>query len=112
MKNMKKQKLSSRRKNLMGYLFSAHWALGFLTLTLYPLLFSLYMSTRSVRITASGITSIPMGLQNFSYALTLDIQFIMALLEAIRFTGIITPLVIILFRGMETEFMLMRAALR
>jgi ABC-type sugar transport system permease subunit len=93
---MKNPKPSGKQRNLAGYLFSAHWAVGFLALTLYPLLFSLYMSTRSVRVSATGITSVPMGIQNFSYALTLDIKFIMALLESIRFIGIITPLVIIL----------------
>jgi ABC-type sugar transport system permease subunit len=93
---MKQKKSSEKRAALLGYIFSAHWAAGFILLTLYPLLFSLYMSTRSVTVSASGIISVPMGVQNFSYALTLDIKFIMALLEAIRFTGIITPLVIIL----------------
>ncbi|MDR0553595.1 MAG: sugar ABC transporter permease [Treponema sp.] len=85
-----------RGRGATGYLFSAHWVLGFLALTLYPLVFSLYMSAHSVSIGADGITTIPLGPRNYSYALTLDVQFIMALLDAIRFTGIITPLVIIL----------------
>jgi ABC-type sugar transport system permease subunit len=88
--------MNKKRTAAFGYLFSAHWALGFLALTLYPFLFSLYMSVRSVTVTATGIVSIPMGPQNYSYALTLDIQFIMAILAALKFTGIITPLVIIL----------------
>jgi len=92
---MKRRSLSSRQAGI-GYLFSAPWALGFCAFTAYPLLFSLYMSTRAVTITANGIVSEPMGLRNFSYALTLDMGFIMALLEAIKFVGIITPLVIIL----------------
>jgi len=92
---VKKSRLT-RRQALLGYLFSAHWALGFIALTAYPLLFSLYMSTRSVTISARGILSSPMGFQNYSYALTLDISFIMALLDAIKFVGIITPLIIIL----------------
>ena len=92
---MKKNTLSSRQARI-GYLFSAPWALGFCAFTAYPLLFSLYMSTRAVTITANGIVSEPMGLRNFSYAFTLDMGFIMALLDAIKFVGIITPLVIIL----------------
>lgn len=99
MKTKKPQKIKSKllqRSALFGYLFSAHWAIGFLALTLYPLLFSLYMSTRSVSISATGIQTTPLGFQNFSYAFTLDIAFLMALLDAIKFVGIITPLVIIL----------------
>ncbi|GHT94340.1 ABC transporter permease [Spirochaetia bacterium] len=93
---MKRKSALIKRSALMGYLFSAHWAIGFLALTLYPLLFSLYMSTQKVNVSAVGIQTQAIGLQNFFYALTLDIKFIMALLDAIRFVGIITPLVIIL----------------
>ncbi|MCL2126814.1 MAG: sugar ABC transporter permease [Treponema sp.] len=92
---MKRSSLSSRQARA-GYLFSAPWALGFCAFTAYPLLFSLYMSTRAVTITAGGIVSEPMGMRNFSYALTLDMGFIMALLEAVKFVGVITPLIIIL----------------
>ncbi|MDR2535436.1 MAG: sugar ABC transporter permease [Treponema sp.] len=92
----KRNQSPEKRSAILGCLFSAHWAVGFIALTLYPLLFSLYMSTQSVTVTADGIVSSPIGLRNFSYALTLDIQFIMSLLEALKFTGIITPLVIIL----------------
>jgi ABC-type sugar transport system permease subunit len=93
----KKSKSKLTQKSaLLGYLFSAHWMIGFLALTLYPLLFSLYISTQKVNVSAVGIQTQAIGLQNFFYAFTLDIKFIMALLDAIKFVGIITPLVIIL----------------
>ncbi|GHU01456.1 ABC transporter permease [Spirochaetia bacterium] len=93
---MKRTSKLVKRGARLGYLFSAHWVIGFLTLTLYPLLFSLYMSTQKVNVSAVGIQTQAIGLQNFFYAFTLDIKFIMALLDALRFVGIITPLVIIL----------------
>lgn len=96
MKKTKRKIGLARKKALMGYLFTLPWALGFLAFTVFPLLFSLYMSTQRVKITADGIKTTMVGIGNFSYAITLDFEFIQACLDTLRFVSILTPLIVIL----------------
>ena len=94
---MKKRNVNlKKRKAFFGYLFTMHWLLGFLAFTLYPLIHSLIMSTQRVIIGAEGIVGEPIGFENYSYAFTLDMQFITGMIETVRTIGILTPLVIIL----------------
>jgi len=85
-----------KRKAIFGYLFCLPWLIGFIVLTAYPLVYSLYMSLQDITIGATGIESRFVGLNNFSYAFTLDLPFISSLFETIRVVGLLTPLVIIL----------------
>lgn len=94
---MKKKRTSlEKRKARYGYLFTTHWLIGFLVFTLFPLVFSLYMSTQKVTITSQGIATAPMGIGNFIYALTLDFKLLEALLETAKSVVIMTPLIIVL----------------
>ena len=86
----------ARRNTFFGYLFTTHWLAGFILFMAYPLGYSLYMAFHKVSITDVGIVTEFTGFHNISYAFTFDVKFINALIEAIRFVGIITPLVIIL----------------
>jgi ABC-type sugar transport system permease subunit len=96
MKKAKRKFGLDRKKALLGYLFTLPWALGFLAFTLFPLLFSLFMSTQKVKITADGIKTAPVGIGNFSYAITLDFTFIQSTLDTMRFVTVLTPLIVIL----------------
>ena len=93
----KKIKISmKKRKALFGYLFTLPWLLGFLSFTLYPLVYSFYMVFHKVQIGADGITTKFLGLGNLIYALSLDFEFLDAILETGRFILVLTPLIVIL----------------
>ena len=85
-----------KRKAIFGYLFSLPWLIGFIILTAYPLVYSLYMSLHNITIGATGIEAQFVGFNNFSYAFTLDLPFLSSLFETIRVVGLLTPLVLIL----------------
>ena len=96
-KGKKSQGVSIKKRGaLFGYLFTAHWLLGFLVFTLYPLVRSLLMSAQRVTIGAVGIEGEYIGFANYSYAFTLDLRFLTAMVETVRSIGILTPLIIIL----------------
>lgn len=94
---MKSNRLNlKRREALLGYLFTLPWVVGFVLLTLFPLVYSLYMSTQRVEISAEGIDSKPIGFANFVYALTVDFPFIEAVIETMQKVVILTPLIVII----------------
>lgn len=91
-----KKIIMKKRKALYGYLFTLPWLIGFLSFTLYPLIYSFYMAFHKVQISADGITTKFLGTGNLMYALSLDFEFMDAVLEIGRYILILTPLIVIL----------------
>ena len=91
-----RRKSLARRWSLSGYLFCLPWMAGFLAFTVYPLIYSLFLTGNQVKIGGQGIITRPIGLGNFVYALTMDVQFYMDMAEAIRTFLVMVPLIIIL----------------
>ncbi|WP_246066862.1 carbohydrate ABC transporter permease [Paenibacillus koleovorans] len=60
---------SSTIRKLEGALFLSPWIAGFLLFMAFPLGYSLYMSFHQVKITASGITTVPKGFFYYKYIL-------------------------------------------
>ncbi len=86
----------SRRDARRGYLFTLPWLIGFLAFTLYPVIYSFYLSLHQVVITASGIKTTFVGFRNYAYGFTMDLTFLLAIWEEVKSIGILTPLIIIL----------------
>ena len=72
------QKITNRlRESLQGYSFISIWIFGFITLTLYPLLNSLYYSLNKVTITGGeGIQFEMVGFENYVQIFTTDLDFV------------------------------------
>ncbi|MDF2542333.1 MAG: transporter permease [Herbinix sp.] len=96
MRLLKKRRGMEKRKAFYGYLFTLPWLIGFLSFTLYPLASSLHMSLNKVQISAEGINTTFVGTGNLIYALTLDFEFLEAVIETGRFVIVLTPLIVIL----------------
>ncbi|HEY7033397.1 MAG TPA: sugar ABC transporter permease [Thermomicrobiales bacterium] len=82
-----------RREAITGYLFAMPFIVGFLGLTLGPMLFSLYASFSNY-----NITSAPkwIGLDNYHYILTKDDRFRTSLGNTIYYVVLKTPLIIVI----------------
>lgn len=80
-----------RREAITGYLFASPWIIGFLCLTLGPMIFSLYVS-----FTAYHITDTPkwIGFGNYSFIFQNDDRFRTSLGNTFYYVIIKTPLVI------------------
>lgn len=91
----KKEKVSHRRlsrqtrENIFGYLFISPWIIGFLGLTLGPLLFSLFASFTDYNIT-SKMNFI--GLDNFKRMFTIDDLFKTSLWNTLYYVLFSVPL--------------------
>lgn len=81
-----------RQEALTGYLFAAPFLVGFLGLTLGPMLFSLYTSFTDYNITTAPEWT---GLDNYDYILTEDDRFRTALGNTFYYVLLKTPLIIV-----------------
>ncbi len=82
-----------RQEALTGYLFALPFIVGFIGLTLGPMLFSLYASFSDY-----NITSAPewIGLENYDYILTQDDRFRTSLGNTVYYVLLKTPLIIVI----------------
>lgn len=64
-----------KRKAISGYLFISPFIIGFLFFMIRPLFQSFYMSLCNVVLSPEGLTNKFIGLYNYKYAFTIDIDF-------------------------------------
>mgnify|MGYP000848383032 CR=1 FL=1 len=74
----------ARRETRLGYSFMSIWIIGFIIFTLYPLIYSLYLSFNLVTIPAEGIQTKWIGLENFRRAISVDRVMITALWDFLK----------------------------
>ncbi len=86
------QELTSKQSRTF-FLFVSPWVIGFLIFTAWPMLASAYYSLTSYKVT---LTPSWVGLDNYRYLLTKDINFKLALTNSVVYTVFSVPLGILL----------------
>lgn len=90
-----KKKLTLRNKRaITGYLFIMPFILGFIFLFLMPLVKSIQFSFNELRMSDKGYELIPVGLEYYKKALTIDPEFNRLLVESTLGTMMTVPIVI------------------
>lgn len=93
---MAKLKISNkRRKAVIGVAFVSPWIVGFLIFTLYPMLYSLFLSFHQVKITPVGVKTKYIGFDNFNYAFFSDPVFVEKLLNYLMEMVLNVPVIIV-----------------
>lgn len=93
---MKRKTLSMvNRSRLNGLLFFSPWLIGFILLTLYPLIYSIVISFCDVRIKVTGTELQYLGLEHYGYALLRDEKFPVDLMESIFVIAAGLPIVLV-----------------
>ena len=86
-----------KRQLLYGYGFIGIWLIGFITLTLIPLIRSLIFAFSDVSITGNeGIVTYSVGFDNLTTILTTDVTFIDQLLRFLSEMILYVPVILIL----------------
>lgn len=86
-----------KRQILYGYGFIGIWLIGFILLTLIPLIRSIMFSLSDVSITGNeGIVTYPVGFDNFINILTTDVTFIDNILMFLSEMILYVPVILIL----------------
>ncbi|MDD2362523.1 MAG: sugar ABC transporter permease [Oscillospiraceae bacterium] len=95
---MKKNKTAGMRIREIrnGYLFFAPWLIGFFAFTLFPFLYSVYLSFSDVTISPTeGIKSSYVGFKWYIEALTVDPTYTISLFDTLRFIVLSTPMIVV-----------------
>jgi ABC-type sugar transport system permease subunit len=83
------------RRRLLEFIgFIALWIIGFIAFQAYPLLQSLYISFATLSFQASGVQWLWVGILNYQNALTVDVNFVPYLVQAVIGVIIEMPLII------------------
>lgn len=82
------QKRNLRQANITGYLFISPWLIGFLLLTAWPMIYSLYLS-----FTNYSLFNTPafVGTKNYVRMLTKDRTFMLSLTNTLKFVAMAVP---------------------
>lgn len=95
MRKSKKHLSIKSRKTLTGYAFVSIWVIGFLVFTLYPVIYSFYLSMSDVSVSLNGIESTYVGFKHFVYAFRTDTFFPVNLINELVNIVYSVPLVIV-----------------
>lgn len=95
---MKKKKGLSfaAREQLYGYAFLSPWIIGFLVITLYPVLYSIAMSFSAVKITGSKIELDFRGFYYYDQAINFDPWFTINIGKTVFFIACFAPVIVVL----------------
>jgi ABC-type sugar transport system permease subunit len=94
---VKKGKISSKnRGRIAGCLFLLPWLIGFFAFTLYPVLYSVWLSLSDVVISpGKGILTEFVGLKWYAEAFTADATYVISLLDSLKFIALATPMIVV-----------------
>lgn len=69
---MKRRMTLRLRENILGFSFLSPWIIGFIIFTIYPIIYSLYLSLNDVKISAEGMKLNYLGFKNYQRAFVFD----------------------------------------
>lgn len=93
---MKKKGLSLRAKDaLLGGVFMSPWLIGLLLFTMFPLLYSIWLSLCQVEFSAEGILTSFVGIRWYKEALTADANFVKDITSTLQSIVFSTPMILV-----------------
>lgn len=87
---------NKKRENILGYTFLAPWLIGFIIFTLFPLLYTLYLSFNDVKLTALGWETTWISIGNYITALLRNSSFTPALINFLIMESIYVPAIVVI----------------
>ena len=93
---MKKGNLTLKKRDaLIGLGFMLPWVVGLLAFTMYPLIYSIWLSLCQVEFSPTGIVTSLVGIQWYKEAITADASFIEDMIATLKSIVFTTPMVLV-----------------
>lgn len=73
--------MTKRHENISGYSFLAPWLVGFVLFTVFPLIYTVFLSFNDVQLTVQGWQLTWVGVENYTSALLRNTTFVPGLME-------------------------------
>lgn len=95
-KKSKQSNLSLRSKDaLLGLAFMSPWVIGLLAFTMFPLVYSIWLSLCQVEFSVNGIITEFVGIQWYKEAFTADAKFIKDIVASLKSIVFSTPMILV-----------------
>jgi oligogalacturonide transport system permease protein len=94
-KKNKSSRYFARQQNRLGYMFFAPWLIGFLIFTLFPFVYTIYLSFHRVNLNVLGWTTAFNGIENYITAFLRNPDFTPALIQFFITEIIYVPTILI-----------------
>jgi ABC-type sugar transport system permease subunit len=85
---------NTRRRAMVGMAFVGPWIAGFFVFSLWPMIYSLYLSFRNVKVTPLGIKTEYVKWANYKYAFFSDPTFVEKVLHYLREMVLNVPIIV------------------
>jgi len=96
MKTLKKLNVLEKRQNFLGYMFMLPWLIGFIIFTVWPFVYTIFLSFHEVRQTIEGWETTFTGIDNYNLAFFRNTEFVPALLSFLMMELAYAPVITVI----------------
>ena len=96
MKKAKSLSVLEKRQGFLGYMFLLPWLIGFLVFTVYPFVYTIFLSFHEVRLTVEGWETIFNGIDNYNLAFFRNTEFVPALVSFLTMELTYAPVITVI----------------
>jgi oligogalacturonide transport system permease protein len=96
MKKTKKLSVSEKRQGFVGYMFMLPWLIGFFCFTVWPFIYTIFLSFHEVKLSVEGWVTAFNGLGNYNLAFLRNTQFVPALISFVTMELLYAPVITVI----------------
>jgi ABC-type sugar transport system permease subunit len=95
-KKLNEYGVSEKRQGFFGYLFLLPWLFGFFIFTVWPFVYTIYLSFHEVRLTVEGWGTSFNGFENYNLAFLRNTEFVPALINFLIMELLYAPVITVI----------------
>jgi ABC-type sugar transport system permease subunit len=95
-KKFKKSSVSEERQGVFGYLFLLPWLIGFFSFTVWPFVYTIFLSFHEVRLSIEGWSTNFIGIDNYNLAFLRNTEYVPALIKFLTMELLYAPVITVL----------------
>jgi ABC-type sugar transport system permease subunit len=95
-KNLKKFSVFEKRQSYLGYMFLLPWLVGFFAFTVWPFVYTIFLSFHEVRLTIEGWETTFIGIDNYNLAFFRNTEFVPNLISFITMELTYAPVITVI----------------
>ena len=96
MKKAKKKNVFKKRQGFLGYMLLLPWLIGFFIFTVWPFVYTIFLSFHEVRLTIEGWQTTFIGIDNYNLAFFRNTEFVPALLSFLTMELTYAPVITVI----------------
>jgi len=96
MKKSSSRSILEKRQSFLGYMFLLPWLIGFFVFTVWPFVYTIFLSFHEVRLTIEGWETTFTGIDNYNLAFFRNTEFVPALISFVTMELTYAPVITVI----------------